>query len=112
MVNGSGNCGLAPGSQGQSGVFAFQKCTWASTMVRFPAGCGRAGSALEAAAAPAASVAPNSRRVIMMSSPPTALACRRSSAKRQGSRDRVSLDKLIFGRVRPAARAAELAVSV
>ena len=41
MVNGSGNCGLAPGSQGQSGEFAFQKCTWASTIVRLLAGCGR-----------------------------------------------------------------------
>ena len=58
MVNGSGNCGLAPGSQAQSGEFAFQKCTWASTIVRLLAGCGRACCALVASAAPATSVVP------------------------------------------------------
>jgi hypothetical protein len=66
MVNGSGNCGLAPGSQAQSGEFAFQKCTWASTIVRLLAGCGRACCALVASAAPATSVVPNLRRVSMM----------------------------------------------
>src|SRR5215467_9576336 len=66
MVNGSGNCGLAPGSQGQSGEFAFQKCTWASTIVRLLAGCESAFCALVASAAPAISVVPNLRRVSMM----------------------------------------------
>ena len=67
MVNGSGNCGLAPGSQGQSGELAFQKCTWASTIVRLPAGCGRPCCALVLSAAPATSVVPmNLRRVGMM----------------------------------------------
>jgi len=66
MVNGSGNCGLTPGSQGQSGELAFQKCTWASTIVRSYAGCGRA-CPLVVSAAPATSVVPmNLRRVIMM----------------------------------------------
>jgi hypothetical protein len=63
MVNGSGNCGLAPA---QSGEFAFQKCTWASTIVRLLAGCGRACCALVASAAPATSVVPKLRRVSMM----------------------------------------------
>ena len=67
MVNGSGNCGLTPGSQGQSGELAFQKCTWASTIVRLLAGCGRACCALVVSAAPATSVVPmNLRRVGMM----------------------------------------------
>src|SRR5438445_3346021 len=67
MVNGSGNSGLAPGSQAQSGEFAFQKCTWASTIVRLPAGCGRACCTLVVSAAPATSVVPmNLRRVSMM----------------------------------------------
>src|SRR5262245_42363315 len=70
MVNGSGNCGLAPGAQGQSGEFAFQKCTWASTIMRLLAGCGRACCAPVDSAAPATSVVPmNSRRVTMKSSP-------------------------------------------
>src|SRR5437588_6971563 len=69
MVNGSGNCGLTPGSQGQSGVFAFQKCTWASTIVRLLAGCGRACCALVVIAAPATSVVPmNLRRVSIVAS--------------------------------------------
>src|SRR5215468_11100964 len=67
MVNGSGNCGLAPASQGQSGEFAFQKCTWASTIVRLLVGCGLACCALVASAAPATSVVPmNLRRVNML----------------------------------------------
>src|SRR5262249_29462888 len=67
MVNGSGNCGLTPGSQGQSGELAFQKCTWASTIVRLLAGCGRACCALVVSAAPATSGVPmNVRRVSMM----------------------------------------------
>src|SRR5689334_18734523 len=67
MVNGSGNCGLAPGFQGQSGELAFQKCTWASTIVRLPAACGHACCALVLSAAPAPSVVPmNVRRVGMV----------------------------------------------
>src|SRR5262249_894080 len=67
MVNGSGNCGLTPGSQGQSDELAFQKCTWASTIVRLLAGCGRACCALVVSAGPATSVVPmNLRRVSMM----------------------------------------------
>src|SRR5262249_40359375 len=67
MVNGSGNCGLTPGSQGQSGELAFQKCTWASTIVRLLAGCGRVCCALVASAGPATSVVPmNLRRVSIM----------------------------------------------
>src|SRR5205814_1376270 len=66
MVNGSGNCGLAPGSQAQSGEFAFQRCTWASTIVRLLAGCGRAFCSLVVSTAPATSVVPmNLRRVSM-----------------------------------------------
>src|SRR4051795_406923 len=79
MVNGSGNCGFAPGSQGQSGEFAFQRCTWASTMVRLAADCGRAGCSLAATAAPAASVAPNSRRVIMLVLAPSSRDCSKRS---------------------------------
>src|SRR5262249_39960410 len=67
MVNGSGNCGLTPGSQGQSGELAFQKCTWASTIVRLLAGCGRACCASVVSAAPATSVVPmNLLRVSVM----------------------------------------------
>src|SRR5262249_43420319 len=67
MVNGSGNCGVTPGSQGQSGELAFQKCTWASTIVRLLAGCGRACCAPVASAAPATSAVPmNLRRVSMV----------------------------------------------
>src|SRR5258708_14090768 len=68
MVNGSGNCGLTPGSQGQFGELAFQKCTWASTIVRLLAGCGRACCALVVSAAPATTAPPTT------SPPPTILA--------------------------------------
>src|SRR5262249_36412678 len=74
IVNGSGNCGLTPGSQGQSAVFAFQKCTWASTIIRLPAGCDRAGCALVPSVAPAARLMPNSRRVIIWALPRVVLA--------------------------------------
>src|SRR5215468_6789333 len=68
IVNGSGNCGLAPGSQAQSDEFAFQKCTWASTIVRLLADCGRTSRALVASAAPATIVVPKLRRVSMIAS--------------------------------------------
>src|SRR5947209_9556200 len=79
MVNGSGNCGFAPGSLGQSGEFAFHRCTWASTIVRLAAGCGCAGCAFPATAAPAASAAPNSRRVIMVVLAPSLRDCSKHS---------------------------------
>src|SRR5690242_5502518 len=34
MVNGSGNCGFRPGTHFQSGVSAFHRCAWASTIIR------------------------------------------------------------------------------
>jgi hypothetical protein len=68
IVNGSGNCGLVPGSQAQSDEFAFQKCTWASTIVRLLADCGRTFRTLVASAAPATIVVPKLRRVRMMAS--------------------------------------------
>src|SRR5262245_48455612 len=88
MVKGSGNYGLASGTQGQSGVFAFHRCTWASTMVRFPAGCGRAPCASVASAAPAASVVPNVRRVIMMGPPCWRLFDHLVGAQQNGCRQR------------------------
>src|SRR5262249_6790745 len=33
MVNGSGNCGTRPGTQRQSGVSAFHRCTCESTIM-------------------------------------------------------------------------------
>src|ERR1051326_5666261 len=34
IVNGSGNCGFRPGTHFQSGVSAFHRCAWASTIMR------------------------------------------------------------------------------
>ena len=70
IVNGSGSCGLAPGTHGQSGVFAFHRCTCASTIVRFCARCGSAGCTPAASAAPAPSVVPMNLRRVSMVPPP------------------------------------------
>src|SRR5205807_2373729 len=70
--------------------FAFQRCTWASTIMRLPAGCDRADCALAATAAPAASAAPNSRRVIMMILAPSLSECsKRSPDERSDIRDQL-----------------------
>ena len=65
---------LRPGTCPASGEFAFQKCTWASTIVRLLAGCGRTCCALVASAAPATIVVPNLRRVRMMVVPAGAVS--------------------------------------
>ena len=54
MVNGSGSCGLAPGTHGQSGDSAFHRWTCASTIIRLRAGCAAiCGDPCAASATPA-----------------------------------------------------------
>ena len=59
MVNGSGSCGVAPGTHGRSGVFAFQRWICESTISRRRAGCcaGAGAAARVVSANPAPSVA-------------------------------------------------------
>src|SRR5690242_15827451 len=58
MVNGSGSCGLRPGTHFQSGVSAVHRCTWASTIMRLRAGVLICASAVLVPAPASASPAP------------------------------------------------------
>src|SRR5436309_798159 len=55
MVNGSGNCGLRPGTHFHSGDSAFHRWTCASTIMRRSACAAARGAACVASSAPAPS---------------------------------------------------------
>src|SRR5262245_43836861 len=66
MVNGSGNCGLAPGTHFQSSLSAFQRWTCESTILPVLPFCGVAGGVPVASAAPAPTVALTKLRRVSM----------------------------------------------
>jgi hypothetical protein len=65
MVKGSGSCGVMPGTHFQSGVSAFHRWIWASTISRLRAGWA-AGACADPGCAPCAASAAPAPSVVLM----------------------------------------------